>query len=126
MNLIIFNLKGDLTLNSKPDTIEVIKRNVQAKTQTVLLDVKDIGFVDSAGLAMLIQLCKFTMEFGMRLALCSVPEQMDQLLQLTSTGSLFEIFETRAAFYEAWKEDFPAEANLKPLSDFPTVDIEAE
>ena len=126
MTLIFLVLRGDLTLSSRQDTLETIKRKVQAKTQTLLLDVKDVGFVDSAGLALLIQLCKFTMEFGMRLALCSVPEQMNQLLLLTSTDSLFEIFEDREAFYQVWTQDFPAEAAPKPFEEITTVVIDTE
>jgi anti-anti-sigma factor len=123
MTLVIFALEGDLTLNSGQETLEVIKRNIKAKTQTVLLDMGKTGFVDSAGLALMIQLCKFTMGLGIRLALCSLSEQMSQLLQLTSTESLFEIFDSRESFYESWLEDFPTDATLKPLEEVPTIAI---
>ena len=121
MTLAIFALAGDLTLNTGQDTLEIIKRNIKAKTQTVLLDMGTIGCVDSAGLALLIQLCKFTMGLGIRLCLCSLSEQMHQLLQLTSTDSLFEIFDSRESFYHCWTEDFPPDATLQPLADVPTV-----
>lgn len=126
MTLLIFVLEGDLTLNSNQNTLEMIKRHVKAKTQTILLDMEKIGFVDSAGLALLIQLCKFSMGLGMRLALCSISEQMNQLLQLTSTGSLFEVFDSRKSFYQAWLEEFPPDSTLPPLESIPVIEIEAE
>lgn len=121
MTLAIFALEGDFTLGSGQETLEMIKRNVKAKTQTILLDMDKIGFVDSSGLALLIQLCKFTMGLGIRLALCSLSEQMSQLLQLTSTESLFEIFDTRESFYHTWLEDFPEDASLPPLEEIPVT-----
>jgi anti-anti-sigma factor len=126
MTVVIFVLQGDLTLNSGQDTLELIKRHIKAKTQTILLDMNQIGFVDSAGLALLIQLCKFTLGLGMRLALCSMTEQMHQLLQLTSTDSLFELFDSRESFYQSWAQDFPPDATLVPLASLPTVEIETE
>jgi anti-anti-sigma factor len=126
INLVIFAIQGDLTLSSGRDSLEVIKRNVKPQTHTILLDLDKIGFVDSSGLAMLIQLCKFTMGLGMGLALCAISEQMLQLLQLTSTESLFEIFDTRESFYQTWLEEFPAEATLKPLEDIPTILIHTD
>jgi anti-anti-sigma factor len=126
MTVVIFALNGDLTLNSDQDTLEMIKRHVKAKTQTILLDMKNIGFVDSAGLALLIQLCKFSMSLGMRLALCSISEQMNQLLLLTSTGSLFEVFDNQESFYHEWIQDFPADATLPPLDSLPVVEVTTE
>lgn len=126
INLAIFALRGDLTLSMGQNSLEAIKRNVKPKTHTILLDFEQIGFVDSSGLAILIQLCKFTMSLGMRLALCSISEQMIQLLQLTSTESLFEIFATKESFYQDWLAEFPPEATLKPLDDIPVILIDTE
>jgi len=126
MSVLIFALKGDLTLNSGQDTLELLKCHVKAKTQVILLDMREIGFVDSAGLALLIQLCKFGMGLGIRLALCSLSEQMRQLLQLTSTDSLFEIFDSQESFYQTWAEDFPEDATLPPLNSFPVVEVQTE
>ena len=123
MNLIIFDLQGNLTLNTKQDILEIIKRNVKAETESIALDMGRVGFVDSAGLALLIQLCKFTMGLGIRLCLCSISEQMSQLLQLTSTASLFEIFDSRESFYQAWVDEFPSEATVKPLETVPTIGV---
>jgi anti-anti-sigma factor len=126
MSVLIFALKGDLTLNSGQDTLEMLKHHVKAKTQVILLDMRNIGFVDSAGLALLIQLCKFSMGLGIRIALCSLSEQMRQLLQLTSTDSLFEIFNSPESFYQAWAEDFPEDATLPPLDSFAVVEVQTE
>jgi anti-anti-sigma factor len=126
MAIVIFALNGDLTLNSDQDTLEMLKRHVKAQTQTILLDMENIGFVDSAGLALLIQLCKFSMSLGMRLALCSISEQMNQLLMLTSTGSLFEVFDSQESFYQEWIQDFPAEATLPPLGSLPVIEVTTE
>jgi anti-anti-sigma factor len=126
VNLVIFELHGDLTLESGRGSLAIIKSNVKAKTHTILLDLEHIGFVDSAGLAMFIQLCKFTLELGIQLVLCSISAQMAQLLQLTSTESLFEIFDSRMSFYQNWLEEFPEEATIPALEDIPTVTIHAE
>jgi anti-sigma B factor antagonist len=125
-NLTILALHGSLTLHNGNQSLEAIKHQIKAPTNIVLIDMGQVDFVDSAGLATLIKLSKFFMECGIRLSLCCIPPQLAQILHLTSTEDLFEIFDSREKFYQSWIEEFPTDASLKPLELMSVVEIKAE
>jgi anti-sigma B factor antagonist len=63
------------------------------KPDVLVLDMKDIKFIDSNGLGLLVVVLKTMKAFGGKLILCSLNEQANMLFDLTSTRSLFEIYD---------------------------------
>jgi anti-anti-sigma factor len=59
----------------------------------VVLDVKDVPFVDSAGLEALADLADCLAETGQTLRLCSTGETLREVLDLTELSDLIEQFE---------------------------------
>lgn len=121
--LTILELQGNLTLVNNNQSLEAIKNAIKPGTIAVLLDVKQLGFVDSAGLATLVRLYKLTQAMGTRLALCAPPPQLLQLLQMTSMDSFFETFESRENFYESWVSQFPVDASVESLDSLSITTI---
>lgn len=64
----------------------------------VLIDLKDVTFVDSSGLGALVVALKTVRAVGGKLYICSINEQVKMLFELTSMDRVFEVFEDRAAF----------------------------
>ena len=125
-DLTVLELQGNLVLTRCDTSLNAIKDAIKPKTGAILLDLNNVSFVDSAGLAILVRLHKLTQGMGTRLALCSLSLQMNQLLQLTSMDSFFEIFTNREGFYESWASQFPAEATVPQLDAIPVVTIVAD
>lgn len=71
---------------------------VDGGAETVLIDFKDVTFMDSSGLGALVLSLKSVRAAGGKLFVCSVNEQVKMLLELTSMDRVFEIFESREAF----------------------------
>lgn len=125
-NLLIIELRGSLTLTKTEQSLNQIKQSIKAHTGNLLLDLGYISFVDSAGLAVLVRLQKLTDSMGIRMGLCTLPVQVNQLLQLTSMFDFFEIFESREAFYQNWAGQFPTGASVPSLETLPSVIIATE
>lgn len=125
-DLTVLELKGNLVLTQCDTSLNAIKDAIKPKTGAILLDLNNVSFVDSTGLAILVRLHKLTHGMGTRLALCSLSAQMNQLLQLTSMDSFFEIFTNRERFYESWLRQFPEEATMPQLDAIPVVTIVTE
>jgi anti-sigma B factor antagonist len=121
--LTVLELQGNLVLTRCDTSLSAIKSAIKPRTGAILLDLNKVSFVDSAGLAILVRLHKLTQGMGTRLALCSLSSQMNQLLQLTSMDSFFEIFTNREGFYDSWLSQFPAEATVPRLDAIPVVTI---
>ncbi|MBT9315455.1 STAS domain-containing protein [Leptothoe spongobia] len=67
-------------------------------TKILLIDLKDITFVDSSGLGVLVACLKNARAAGCKMYVCSINDQIRMLFELTSMDRVFEIFEDRAAF----------------------------
>ncbi len=125
-NLLIIELSGSLTLVKTEQSLEQIKHSIKAQVGNLLLDLSHLSFVDSAGLAVLVRLQKLTDSMGIRMAICGLPAQVSQLLQLASMFDFFEVFESRLDFYRTWSDQFPRDATVPKLDFIPVVVLKTE
>ncbi|NEP61742.1 MAG: STAS domain-containing protein [Symploca sp. SIO2G7] len=80
---------------------EQVNSALEKDVKTLLVDLKDITFVDSSGLGVLIACLKNARSAGCHMYICSINDQVRMLFELTSMDRVFEIFENRAAFEAA-------------------------
>ncbi|MBD1917639.1 MULTISPECIES: STAS domain-containing protein [Cyanophyceae] len=69
--------------------------------EVILVDLKDITFVDSSGLGTLVVLLKKARSLNRSFCLCSMNDQVRMLFELTSMDRVFEIYENRQDFEDA-------------------------
>ncbi len=72
-----------------------ISQLVQEGVEIIIVDFKDITFMDSSGLGALVLALKTVRSTGGRLFLCSINDQIKMLFELTSMDRVFEIFTSR-------------------------------
>jgi anti-anti-sigma factor len=75
---------------------------VENGAEIVLVDLKDVTFMDSSGLGALVLALKNVRAVGVKLFLCSINEQVKMLFELTSMDRVFEIYPNRAEFNNAF------------------------
>jgi len=68
--------------------------------EVVLVDLRDVSFMDSSGLGGLVLALKTTTAAGSRLCLCSINEQVRLLFELTGMMDIFEIFSNQDEFHK--------------------------
>ena len=66
--------------------------------KTLLIDLKDITFIDSSGLGTLVSVLKKVRSQDCEMVVCSISPQVKMLFELTSMDQVFQVFEDRAAF----------------------------
>lgn len=71
---------------------------IAAGAKTILIDCQDVTFMDSSGLGALVMILKNVREAEGKLALCSIIDQIQMLLELTSMDNVFQVFPNREAF----------------------------
>ncbi len=69
-----------------------------SKPKILLIDLKDISFMDSSGLGGLVAALKTVRNSGGELALCSPTDQVQMLFDLTSMGTIFKIYSSPQDF----------------------------
>mgnify|MGYP005851049177 CR=1 FL=1 len=66
----------------------------------LLIDLKDITFVDSSGLGVLVVVLKKVRASKKQMYVCSINDQVRMLFELTSMDRVFEVLQDRAEFDE--------------------------
>ena len=92
--------EGSLDVSSSEALRQEIVDILDQDVSSLLVDCRNVSFMDSSGLSALVMALKLARESSVRFALCSVGEQAALLFRLTGMHKVFEIFETRAAFEE--------------------------
>jgi anti-anti-sigma factor len=72
---------------------------VQTKPTIILIDLQDVTFINSAGLGGLVAVFKTVRTMGGQLFLCSINDQLKQVLELSKTNKVFRVFASQDEFY---------------------------
>lgn len=75
-----------------------LNKIIESGAQIVLVDFKDVTFMDSSGLGALVKALKTVEAANVELFLCSINEQIKMLFELTSVDRYFKIYSDREVF----------------------------
>ncbi len=67
----------------------------------ILIDLKNVTFIDSSGLGTLVVLLKQIRSLDRKLCICSINDQVRMLFELTSMDRVFEIYDDQSSFEQA-------------------------
>lgn len=75
-----------------------VSEAVDQGSRVILIDLKDVTFMDSSGLAALVLALKTVRSVNGKFCVCSINDQVKMLFELTSMTRVFEIFENPEEF----------------------------
>ncbi len=84
--------------------------------QIVLLDLKDVTFIDSSGLGSLVSALKTVRSSGAKMFICSISDQVRILFELTSMDRVFKVFADREEFEREILSASPSTDGLKGVN----------
>ncbi len=80
----------------KQSISEIVNREDYVKV--LLIDLRNLTFMDSSGLGALVLAFKALRSAGKRMVICSINEQVRILFELTGMDKVFEIFPSQEEF----------------------------
>jgi anti-anti-sigma factor len=86
----VLMLRGPLTAVNAPAFLNAMRREEPA--HTVILDLSDVPYVDSAGLGLLVTAYVSRQKSGRRMVLSGINPRVQKLFDITRVASLFLIF----------------------------------
>ncbi|MEO6053827.1 MAG: STAS domain-containing protein [Chthoniobacterales bacterium] len=99
------HLKGEIDLHASPVLREALLAKSHAKCPKLLLDFTEVGYIDSSGLATLIEYCRESAEFKGKLGLYGLVTRVRMVFNLVRLNELFTITDdVNAATAEINKE----------------------
>jgi anti-sigma B factor antagonist len=90
---VIVALEGDIDLQSSPDARKVLLECV-ARKKPVLVDLSGVGYIDSSGVASLVESLQTARKAGSTLVLVSVSDGARRVLELARLDKVFTICDT--------------------------------
>lgn len=90
-NSLIVRLEEKVAFENSNNIKEEIKSNITKDIETLVLDMKNITFIDSSGIGILISLLKVMNEKEGRMILKSIPRLVDRILTITKLNDFFQI-----------------------------------
>ena len=93
----LLKLKGDVDMNTSSDVrkslAEVFKEGSQGM-KMLLIDLSQVRYMDSSGIATLVECMQNCLKTGARLRLCELSPSIKDVFELARLASVFEIFPT--------------------------------
>ena len=85
----IFQVNGEININTSPDLKKLFEKQAAKK---IIVDLEKVTYVDSSGLATLVEMLKKTKVQGGSLGLASMPDKIKSLFEITKLDKLFPVF----------------------------------
>jgi anti-sigma B factor antagonist len=79
-------VSGELDLASSPALQEELDREAASDADLLIIDLRELDFMDSTGLSVLVRAHQRAEEQGRRLAMVKGPQQVQRLLSLTGVA----------------------------------------
>ena len=94
-----FQPKGYVSAANAEEFFEQLTTAIRAQPGSVLLvDLKEVEFMDSAGLMALIKGFRLAQGLNRRFSICSVAPSVRIVFELTQVDNVFEIFDSKESF----------------------------
>jgi anti-sigma B factor antagonist len=87
----VCRIVGDIDVNTSPDVKKSFDQLVKAKKEKVVVNFKDVSYVDSSGLATLIEIFKNMRAYGGKMKLTNLSSKVMGLFEITKLNKLFDI-----------------------------------
>jgi anti-sigma B factor antagonist len=94
-NATILDVSGDIDLANSPEMRKALLREVRDNRRTrVVLNLSEVRYIDSSGVASLVESLKASRDMGSRFILVGLSGPAREVLQLSRLLKVFEIYAT--------------------------------
>lgn len=93
----ITRLKGRLDAASVDKKKAALTRRIAGDSCSVVLNIRDVEFIDSTGLGFLVSLQQQVKAQGNQLVICEPTDQAQVLFELTRLNQIFDIYDSETA-----------------------------
>lgn len=100
--LVVSHIDGEIDINSSPDIKKAFDKLIAQKTPKIVINLARVTYVDSSGLATLVEILKNMRSYGGRMRLANMSSKIKSLFEITKLEKLFEIMPDEAQAIETF------------------------
>lgn len=83
--------RGDIDMSVSPHFREALRQAQEARPKRLVVDMGAVGYMDSSGLATLVEAMKLTRNGGTRLVLCALSDRVRAIFEIARLEKYFTI-----------------------------------
>ena len=96
-NATILDVSGNIDMSNSPEVRNALLRELRGKeVSRVALNLTGVGYIDSSGVASLVEGLKASRETGLRLVLFGLNDSAREVLKISRLLKLFEVYDDEA------------------------------
>jgi anti-anti-sigma factor len=94
-HVVIFDIEGEIRISDTagPTLHELVKSQLERGKRDILLNLQNVGFIDSFGVGQILGSYVSTQNLGGKLKLCHVSKKLYLIFQITNLIRVLEIFD---------------------------------
>ena len=92
----VLELLGDVDMQSSPGLRTQLLKLVEGRATTIIVNLAEVEFMDSSGLATLVEALQATRQRGGKLKLVNLCPRVRSIFEIARLDAIFEIFDTEA------------------------------
>ncbi|MFA5500330.1 MAG: STAS domain-containing protein [Candidatus Omnitrophota bacterium] len=89
--LTVCYVEGEIDINTSPDIKKNFEKILSKKTPAMVINFSKVTYVDSSGLATLVEILKDMRTYGGKMKLSNLSPKIKSLFEITKLEKLFEI-----------------------------------
>lgn len=94
-DVVICILEGEININNSPELRKAFEAIIKRNDKKVLVDFSAVSYIDSSGLATLIEMLQRLKKIGGSMRFSNMDQKIKNIFEVTKLHKLFEIFDTR-------------------------------
>ncbi len=87
----VFGLSGDVDMYSSPQFRKELLSMVGKKPAMLLIDFKEVSYIDSSGIATLVEGLRGMMSHGGKMKLLGIPDRIVEIFSFSKLDKVFDI-----------------------------------
>ena len=95
-NAVIVELAGEVDLHRATELRTSLLTVVQEKPAVMIVSMAGVGFMDSSGLATLVEALQLTRRYGGQLKLVGIQRRVRSIFEIARLDTIFQLYDTEA------------------------------
>jgi anti-sigma B factor antagonist len=90
---LICKAEGEININTSPELRKAFDNFINNKATKILMDFGQVSYIDSSGLATMIELLQRLKKVGGKFRICNMNQKVKNIFEVTKLHKLFDIFD---------------------------------
>lgn len=88
----VLSISGEIDMYSSPALRDMLLALVKKNTATVIVNLKEVRYIDSSGIATFVEALKKMLAYKGKLKMAQVPDRLMEIFNFSKLDKVFEIY----------------------------------